>query len=148
MKIPRANALLPLLVLLLGCSGSEYTLVNVSGTVTLDGQPLEGAKLFFSPKGSAESPVPGPRSSAVTDAQGAFRLETKQGHLGAVAGSHRVRITTLKESVDPENPIKVITISPEKIPAYYRTGGRLDTIIPATGQDDLRFDLESKPKKN
>ncbi len=43
-----------------GCSDSEYPLANVSGIVTLDGQPLEGAKLVFTPKGDSKTPYPGP----------------------------------------------------------------------------------------
>jgi len=118
-------------------------MAKVAGVITLDGQPLEGAKLFFSPIGSSDRPYPGPRSTGKTNAEGRFRLTTKDGYDGAVVGKHRVRITTLLETVDPNNSIKVLTVTPEKIPFKYKRGGRLDTEVPQEGLAGLRFDLKS-----
>ncbi len=131
-----------------GCSGSEYPLANVSGVVALDGQPLEGAKLVFSPKGDSENPYPGPKSIGKTDAEGRFQLITRDGDSGAVVGNHRVRITTLLQAGDPDNPFAAITVTPEKVPTYYTAKSMLDTEVPAEGLDTLRFDLKSKPGKN
>lgn len=131
-----------------GCSGSEYPLAKVSGVVTLDGQPLEGAKLVFSPKGSSENPFPGPKSTGKTDAEGRFQLTTTEGDRGAVIGDHRVRITTLLQAGDPDDPFSAVTITPEKVPYYYQTKGRLDTEVPAEGLDELRFFFQSKPDQN
>ena len=67
-----------------GCGSSEgYTLVPVSGTITLDGQPLAGASVSFQRSGG-EATV-GPGSGAVTDASGKYELKT------AEADSHPVR---------------------------------------------------------
>ncbi len=131
-----------------GCSGSKYPLANVSGVVVLDGQPLEGAKLVFSPKGDSGNPFPGPRSSGKTDAEGRFRLITTEGDSGAVVGDHRVRITTLLQAGDPDNPFASVTVTPEKVPSYYMTKSKLDTKVPAEGLDALRFDLKSKLDQN
>lgn len=141
----RSACLLLAVASVLGCGGSKYQIVPVAGVVTLDGQPLEGAKLVFSPVGSAENPYPGPRSTATTDAEGRFRLTTSEGQGGAVIGSHRVRVSTLRESVDPENPLRIIKSTAERVPREYRSGGRLDTTVPDGGVEDLQFDLVSNP---
>src|SRR5690349_4021780 len=72
---------LPLLCLtaLLGCSNTQSgrTTVEVSGIVTLDGTPLDGANVLFAPDvGSDDGRLP---SQAVTDNEGKFNLRTHVG---------------------------------------------------------------------
>lgn len=71
--------------LCVGC-GSQYP--AVSGKVTYDGKPVSGVQLVFNPIG--ESVDSGPISLSVTDEQGVFSLETRDGKSGAVAGQHKV----------------------------------------------------------
>ncbi len=76
---------------LLGCGDSGPRVVPVAGTVTLDGEPVDGAGVLFSPR------TQGPSASATTDQEGRFRLKT--GDLdGAVVGQYGV-IITKSESV-------------------------------------------------
>lgn len=86
------NVLLLLVVFLSGCGGSEFSLVPVSGTVTFDGQPLEGAEVVFAPMASQDEINVGPVSVAQTDASGQFALATAKGEAGAVVTKHRVSI--------------------------------------------------------
>ena len=59
---------------------------SVSGTVTLDGQPLEGAMVSFVPS-------QGRASNGKTDADGNFTLHYTGAIEGAVLGTHRVMIS-------------------------------------------------------
>ncbi len=83
----------PFLILLFagGCGEERpYTTVEVSGRVTLDGEPLAGAHLTFQPNTKVSR---GPGSFGLTDEEGRYRLETTAGDTGAVVGRHRVSIT-------------------------------------------------------
>ena len=70
-----------LLVLLAaaGCGKTGVPTYPVSGTVTLDGQPLDGATVMFVPKS-------GPPHGAVTDAAGAFSIGGKPGVPAGMCG--------------------------------------------------------------
>jgi hypothetical protein len=75
--------------LLTACSGDQYA--DVTGKVTLDGQPLVGGTVEFSPEGG--SPAYG-----VTDEQGMYKLLFSSEQQGAPVGKHRVRITSFSEA--------------------------------------------------
>jgi hypothetical protein len=76
--------------LLSGCSGPDRPqLVPVSGMVTLDGQPVEGATVTFTPTG-------GRMAIAVTDAAGKFQLTTYDTNDGALIGEHRVTVAKIQ----------------------------------------------------
>lgn len=66
-----------------GCGKTSIPSYPVSGTVTLDGQPLEGATVMFVPKA-------GPPHGAVTDASGGFSIAGKPG---VPAGPCKIMIT-------------------------------------------------------
>ena len=72
-----------------GCGGGGADLPDlgtVSGKVTMDGQPLAGAVVIF-------TPVSGPGSSTgITDESGEYKLVFRQA-VGAVVGSHKVSIS-------------------------------------------------------
>lgn len=68
-----------------GCGPGGPVLVDVEGTVTLNGKPLENIYIEFWPESD------GPKSSAVTDANGKFVMKTADGvKVGAMVGKHRV----------------------------------------------------------
>lgn len=82
---------------LLGCqrAGGPAT-QKVSGKVTFNGQPVEGAIVTFAPKS------PGAKAAAgTTDASGRFQLTTLAPGDGAVAGSYGV---TVIKPVRPTGP--------------------------------------------
>ncbi|MDG1875294.1 MAG: hypothetical protein P8J27_15375 [Mariniblastus sp.] len=73
-----------------GCGPSSGTISPVSGKLTLDGEPMAGVEIIFSPKMVEGNANPGPYSVGTTDAAGDFTLKTRYGDEGAVVGSHIV----------------------------------------------------------
>lgn len=74
----------------LGCGPGGPELADVSGKVTMDGEPLDNALVTF-------TPVEGGRaSSGKTDENGHYTLAYAD-RMGAVVGKHKVRVTTLSE---------------------------------------------------
>lgn len=69
-----------------GCGGGGF--VPVTGTVTLDGKPLEGAAVNFTPATAGE----GQAAQGQTDASGKFTLSTVGG-IGAVPGNYKVGVS-------------------------------------------------------
>ncbi|MHB0957176.1 MAG: carboxypeptidase-like regulatory domain-containing protein [Pirellulaceae bacterium] len=91
-----ALLLAPALIALSGCGGSGQ--VPVTGTVTLDGAPLEGAAVFFVPVVDDTQPQSKQtRANGQTDASGNFTLGTVAGP-GAVPGSYKVGVSKLPGS--------------------------------------------------
>ncbi|HUP79792.1 MAG TPA: carboxypeptidase-like regulatory domain-containing protein [Pirellula sp.] len=70
----------------IGCS--EMKVAPVSGTVTLDGKPLERASVLFQPKAG------GRPSNGVTDKNGFYRLGYSMNEEGAEVGSCIVKVST------------------------------------------------------
>lgn len=86
---------LPILAML-GCTGAKSRdTVPVSGTVTLDGKPVEGAQVVFTPTGGG-----GAAASGKTDSSGVYRLTTREPNDGAKPGSYLVSVSKT-EVVDP-----------------------------------------------
>jgi hypothetical protein len=116
-----------------GCGSSQPQNVGkVSGKVTLEGQPLAGAVVTF-------SPVTAGGSSALgrTDDSGQFSLSYAQGIEGAEIGENRVSISTYDEGDpdgDPPRP-KVL----EKVPLKYNVRTEL---VRDVKPEDNTFDFE------
>jgi hypothetical protein len=72
-----------------GC-GSGTPLGEVEGTVNWEGRPLANVAVEFIP--DADKGTSGPRSTAVTDAEGHFVLRCEDQRPGAVIGFYRVVI--------------------------------------------------------
>ena len=89
----RLTFALALLVVLSGC-GREKT-VPVSGTVTLDGEPIGPGTIIFTPTTEGA-----PSAMGSFGADGRYQLSTFDSNDGAVLGSHRVIIqaSSLSES--------------------------------------------------
>ena len=110
---------------IIGCSGKSVEIVEVEGTVTQNGQPLDQVKIMFSP--DHEKGPPGQTSQAITDENGKYRLKYKDGKLGAEVGWHIVNALDIKAENSRDNPI------PNRVGAKYAT--------PATS--DLSFEVKS-----
>ena len=79
-----------LVVGLAGCGAEEGPkLADVTGTVTLDGQPVEGAGLEFVVEGPG-----GGVAYGRTDESGRYEMHFGQNRTGALIGKNRVRITS------------------------------------------------------
>jgi hypothetical protein len=85
---------------LTGCGNGDYSVASVSGRVISNGEPVSGIRLVFAPQISIENGSPGPWSTAVTDAEGAFTLKTRYKKNGAVVGLHHVSFEF--DDIDPD----------------------------------------------
>lgn len=74
-----------------GCGPGRPATVPVSGTVTLDGQPVAAATVLFQPT----SGVPG---RAITAADGSFTLTTFTDGDGGIVGRHQIAVSKLSLS--------------------------------------------------
>lgn len=110
---------------MVGCGGEQFG--NVSGKVTLDGQPLAGATVEFSPEGG--SPAYG-----VTDEQGRYTLLFSADQKGAAVGNQRVRIFSFNEGRPREK---------ERVPVKYNRQSELVRDV-KRGQQTFDFDLLTK----
>ena len=93
---------LPLVCLLaVGC-GKQLDLAPVSGTVTLDGEPVDGIRVTFEPVIGEVDGVTMDEyytSFGITDENGHYEMKTEfQNELqpGALVGNHTVRLVCMK----------------------------------------------------
>ena len=144
------TATLLVCLLLAGCETGP-ALAPVEGTVTLDGNPVQGAEVEFEPTGEGGRP-----SVGITDANGHYELDYTMKEKGALLGEHIVRITTEgvgdededeggEESTRPtdeeldEGPRAGSTVP---IPARYNVDSELKRTV-EKGKNTFDFPLES-----
>jgi hypothetical protein len=87
------------MLLVAGCSGGAEGAANrhgtaqVTGTVTYNGQPVEGASVTFSPNVPVAEAGTAKAAFGRTDASGKFTLRTYEPDDGAIPGEYRVAIS-------------------------------------------------------
>ncbi len=149
MLLRRYSALFSALVsVIIGCGTAATPLPElqpVSGSVSLDGQPLARAVLSFLPQGRTTGQV----SVGVTDEQGKFECEYPGGAKGVPVGEYKVLISKLVTPSGeplPEGSTAADLEAKEIVPAKYRRlDDRVNTVaIPQGGKSDLAFELKSK----
>jgi hypothetical protein len=146
MKTVIATAALVVVFLLAGCQkGTDYSdlhLVDVTGKVTMDGQPLPGVTVRF------EGP-PLRFAEGKTDASGNYRLMYDSNQAGCLPGDKTVRIMSgpVGEAADEDAPGEgavAVPISNVSIPAKYNRSSELRAnVSPANKTFD--FELKSTP---
>ena len=141
-------------VLLCGCHRTSRLagLVNASGTLTHDGNPVEGASILFAP--APGSPPDNRAASAKTDAAGNFTLMTLNPGDGAFPGTYRVMVTKSEatgggiiEGTEGVNPkFKDDRTSIDYLPQKYKdpaTSG-IEVTIPPKGTKAIEIKLEGE----
>lgn len=115
-----------------GC-GSGNGVSPVSGTVTLDGQPLPDALVSF-------YPAEGRLSTGTTDSQGHYELDYTADQKGAEVGKHTVKITvaTVQGEGGPARAPK------EKVPSRYNEDSELTAEVSSGTNSNVNFDLVTK----
>jgi hypothetical protein len=111
----------------------------------LDGKPYSKGAISFQPIGDKDNPNPGRGSSAFTDENGRFVLQSEGTHDGAIVGKHLVRISTRPDVLASSEP------SPDgagpgradPIPLEWRVPGKEFT-VPEGGTDQANFDIKTK----
>lgn len=137
--------------LICGCGGGDETELPraaVSGTVTLDGQPLkEGVVRFVPIEGTS-----GPKTSAVVS-NGRFQSDE---WTGPVVGRHRIEIESTDDggyAMDDEQAIQKLKqsgirrIAVVRVPAIYNTHSRLTETVTADGPNEFQFELKTPPRR-
>jgi hypothetical protein len=129
------------LVLGLGCGSGKFA--PVSGTVTMNGKPLAGALVIFSPIAKEGSIDAGPGSSGKTNDKGEYTLASDTGRTGAIVGKHRVSVSLMNrgtgESDDRRRPGQLVN----QVPVQYNGKTELTYKVPAGGTDKADFALKS-----
>lgn len=138
---------------LAGCGDGRPSLVPVSGSVTLNGTPLEGALIGFEPDGIDGYSRP---SSATTDSSGKFVVGTYDKADGMPKGKYKV--TVLKKEVVgklPENfnsedtaanvqPVKYQWTVPQKYATAANSGLTVD--VTSSGMTPAEIALTGEPE--
>lgn len=118
--------------LTLGCQGDNE---GVTGTITLDGQPLTDAEVVFTPQEG------GRPAMATTDASGKYELIYTVNQRGAPPGKYIVRIRSARtETGENGQDVNI----PEKVPAKYNQKSELAAEIQDGQSNQFNFDLESQ----
>jgi hypothetical protein len=132
-SLQRCGAIL-LCSVLLGCGGGDTPpLGQVTGTVTLDGKPIDGAMLQFEPVSSGL-----PTAFGKTDKDGKYELWYSRGNKGASLGESLVRIQAFQDA----NPDEGTKRRPEIIPAKYNVMTDLKVEV-TRGAQSHNFELKS-----
>ena len=133
-----------------GCGEGRPSMVQATGTVKLDGQPVDKAAIAFQPISDPKAPYRRP-SNGVTDAGGKFSLWTYQPNDGIPPGKYKVAVIKqeavgqLPANYDSEMPgqlnMKVKWIVP-KMYASPETSG-LEVEVTSSGLQPDTLDLQS-----
>jgi hypothetical protein len=132
-KGARFSAALFLLAAIAGCS-EQADQATVTGTVTLDGQPLAAGEIRFAPADGQSS------TAGATISEGKFTASVPPGEKKVQISAPKV--TGKKKMYDtPESP--TVDIVQELLPARYNVQTEL-TISVGNGTQEEKFDLKSK----
>lgn len=118
--------------LIAGCSGGGEPLpelAEVTGTVTLDGKPVENISVVFQPEAPDQA-----TSRGTSNAEGKFSLMYNQDAAGAVPGKHKVRFAVMDADATG--------LLPEKYTNAAKSGMTAD--VKQEGPNEFQFDLKSK----
>ncbi len=122
-----------------GAPGDQPDLGTVTGTVTMNGQPLSGVMVVFSPEN-------GRSSMGQTDAEGKYELEYVGDTKGAKVGQHSISITTAQNDSSEEEGgggEEGGAPSKETIPPAYNTQTTLTEEV-KPGENIINFTLTTE----
>lgn len=75
-----------------GCGKQAFETAYVSGTVVVNGEPVSGGSIIFTPTAKGEDTLAGKSAMGYIEADGSFVLSTYGTSDGAVVGSHKVTV--------------------------------------------------------
>jgi len=126
-----------LMAVLAGCGGGKPQ-ARVTGTVTLDGKPLDTGVIHFYP----QSDEGGPSASADIQA-GQYQLQTGIGPMKVVINANRV-VGKRKMYDTPDSP--VVEDIRDTLPERYNMKSELKANL-TPGPNGVNFDLKNDPKR-
>ena len=120
-----------------GCGGNSGPPVGtVTGTITMNGQPVPQANVTFIPEGK------GSPSYGGTDDRGVYRLFYNHKRAGAELGKHNVIIQNREPETD-DSGNRILSGIPVTIPAKYQQPGALTAEVRA-GSNEVNFTLDAQ----
>ncbi|MDR1959163.1 MAG: carboxypeptidase-like regulatory domain-containing protein [Planctomycetaceae bacterium] len=119
---------------------SHLNLVEVSGTITLDGSPLPDVQVFFVDKKTNT------HSYGQTNERGEYSLLFDSTKSGVTPGEKLVRITSLPQGEEAVSGEGRVVQAKDKVPAMYNKETTLAVSIDA-GKNRQTFDFELKSAK-
>lgn len=122
-----------LLGLVAGCGGPPQA--KVSGTVTLDGQPLETGTISFYPTANAGQTTGGGIEN------GRFTVDASPGEMTVVISANKV---VGKTQMFPDSP--PVDKLMERIPDRYNKTSELKVVLKPGANENVNFDLTTKKK--
>ncbi len=122
--------------ILTGCSAKEHG--HVTGVVKINGEPVEGATVFFAPKG-------GRSAFGRTGADGSYELEYTPGVMGAKVGVNAVWLSTYEESSLEDDGSVIDPGSPERFPPQYNENPS-ESVEVVPGENTFDFDVKASQK--
>ncbi|WP_146115540.1 MULTISPECIES: DUF4198 domain-containing protein [Pirellulaceae] len=128
-----ATLLATFLVLFIGGCSNSSDVQPVSGTVTLDGQPLAGVMVRFTPQTGEKRTT----SLGKTDEQGRYELRYTSQQQGALIGIHKVQVVNIDGLPEPGMP------KAQKVPKQYDVQSELTAEV-TPSENIFNFELTSK----
>ena len=136
MRLP-AYATIVLLCCLVtcGCGGADQlNTADVSGAVTLDGQPLAKGMVIF-------TPAAGRGATGTIQSDGTYTLGTYGSSDGAVLGKHMVAVVAREELPGGEGPMQV-RAGPSLIPELYGDAATSGLSFEVTAGGDNVYNIQ------
>ena len=139
---PAIGVFLSLVFLVQGCGSDPNKppreMGKVTGTVTLDGKPVKGVTVVFSPEEG------GGESEGATDEKGHFELEySGGGKFGALVGKHKISFRDEGEEMINGEPIPGGNEGRGQIPEKYLFGKSTIERDVKSGEQVIDFELRS-----
>lgn len=122
---------------LVGCGNSDFA--AVTGVVTLNGTPLDGGSILFSPETS------GPLAFGTIASDGTYEMQSAGGVKGLRPGKYIATVTHRSGRPSPGMTLAQIQAL-EKVPIRYTTPETSDLHTEALpGENKIDLELTSKP---
>lgn len=144
MNVRLGGVLLPVaaacLAVICGCGrGARLQTAKVSGTVSLDGKPLDRGTVIF-------TPASGRAATGKVQPDGSYTLETYRPGDGAILGTHRVAVIARQEL--PGDGLLGNRSGPSLIPEFYGDSGKsgLSFEVMTDGPNVYHIELRSTAK--
>ena len=91
----------------IGCNGGDAEMAPVTGTVTMNGQPVTGVFVKFQPNAlPGETSAPTRAAMADVDSEGRYELSTNVKGDGAAVGAHTVTVVSVNMNAAPPGNLR------------------------------------------
>ncbi len=125
---------LAVVICLPGCGGDGRR--AVSGTVTVDGEPLASGVISFQP--TADNPA---HSAGTGIEAGRYQISASSG---LMPGEYQVRIQAFRQTGRMVEDPQFGQVE-ETVPVVFKEAGSLRATVSASGRNEIDFDLHSVP---